>query len=109
MKMLCGSKKRKLRLDPLDINEYVNKLNSFYARFDIYGYTVQCKNTMSIVNGDEPEKITITRKETRKFLKRVKCGKACGPANKGLKLLKYCAENFLILFVNSFKLPSINL
>ena len=93
--MLCGSKKRKLRIDPPNIHEYVNNLNSFYARFDLYDFNVQCKKTMSIVDGIEPEHITITREDTRCSLKSIKCGKAGGPDNIGSKLLKYCAEQLV--------------
>ena len=76
-------------------NEYVNDLNSFYARFDCYDFSETCNNLRSELR----EQVThaydpIATYEVRRSLTKINTNKACGPDRLSGKLLKCCSDGW---------------
>ena len=89
---MCGSKKKQPLIDPPNVQQYVNDLNAFYARFDVQDFKEERENILSMIKNVNEERIIVTREDTMNALKRIKYGKASGPDKIGSKLLKSCAE-----------------
>ena len=49
--------------DPYNINEYVNELNEFYARFDTYDFSNECTHIIDQLKQSRDSKIVITESE----------------------------------------------
>ena len=94
VKLLCGSKKKQPLIDPPNVQQYVNDLNAFYARFDVQDFKEERENILSMIKNVNEERIIVTREDTMNALKKIQYGKASGPDKIGSKLLKSCAEQF---------------
>ncbi len=46
MKLLCGFNKKNISFDPPNVTSYVNDSNSFYARFDVHNFNLECENIL---------------------------------------------------------------
>ncbi|MEL7522523.1 MAG: hypothetical protein AAGJ80_13075, partial [Cyanobacteria bacterium J06553_1] len=90
LKTLCGFNSKRATPDTDNID--INQLNAFFARFDIYDFSEEFSNIVSIIRGNTDDRIVITEEDVRRTLNRVRAGKATGPDNIPAKALKYCAE-----------------
>ena len=78
--------------------EYVNDLNSFYARFDCYDFLETCNDLRSELR----EQVThaydpIATYEVRRSLTKINTNKACGPDRLEM-LLRSAGRNFNLYF-----------
>ena len=85
--------------------EYVNDLNSFYARFDCYDFSETCNNLRSelrehVTHAYEP----IATYEVRRSLTKINTNKACGPDRLSGKLLKICSYQLAEIVTYIFNL-----
>ncbi|GFR81465.1 reverse transcriptase [Elysia marginata] len=115
LEVMSGSKKKKAILNvDTDVKEYANKLNQFYARFDVHDFrnTTELK-IKDILNGlVEGQDFVVQENDVRRELEKLNVRKACGPDGLSGRLLKSCYQElsgiFTILFnSNNFtRLPS---
>ena len=83
-------------------NEFANKLNNFYSRFDV-NCTPELNSKLkhdnfSSINDDPP---SVCEKDTSKVLKFLKINKAHGLDNISPKLLKLCHKQLAVPFTIS--------
>ena len=71
---------------------YVNEMNSFFARFEQYDFSVERREVMGVILNRRDEQIVITKEAVVRELKRVGVSKATGPNGVPARAIKYCAE-----------------
>ena len=102
VKVLSGYQTKRAMADPTIDLRYVNELNTFYARFDRYDFREECDSILRLAKNRNDERILVSHDEVVRSVKRIKCGKACGPDQVGAKVLRSCtdqlAKPLLVLF-----------
>ena len=88
LKTMIGYTEKKTTLHTDNINEYVNNLNSFYARFENPNPNIEhssaLENTLiEKTKTDEP--VIVSESEVKCEFKRVNGRKACGPVRYKMK------------------------
>ena len=104
LRVVTGYKKKTVMPDPDNINEYVNELNEFYARFDTYDFSNECAHIIDQLKQSNDSKIVITESDVIHSLNRVTAGKACGPDNITGRVVKTCKQQFVHIFVYLFQM-----
>ena len=101
LKRMIGYTEKKTTLHTDNINDYVNNLNSFYARFENSNPNIEhsspLENTLfEKTNTDEP--VIVSESEVKCEFKRVNGRKACGPDGIKGKVLRMCFEQLGFIF-----------
>lgn len=96
LKLLSGYRTKNVSVSNENIEDYVNELNTFYARFDVHDFKDECDNILLSLNVNEDSPIVISHEDVVKSLKHVKINKARGPDNICARILKSCAEQIAI-------------
>ena len=85
--------------------EYVNDLNSFYARIDYHDFSETCNNLRSELREQATHAYDpIATYEVRRSLTKINTNKACGPDRLSGKLLKCCSDQLAEIFTCIFNL-----
>ena len=93
-----------------DNDEFVDKLNSFYCRFDKHNFKSELNATIdSVTQTIEPPDIAnrgedIEASDVKKLLLKVNARKAAGPDELGGRVLKECAEQLASIFATLFNM-----
>lgn len=95
LKNLTGFKTKSCMPEPNNMSEYVNKLNDFYARFDVFDCESECNEELNLLNAKNDSQIEISHDDVLKILRNVKTGKASGPDNVPGKVLKLCRNELV--------------
>ena len=98
---MIGYTEKKITLHTDNINEYMNNLNSFYARFENPNPNIEhssaLENTLiEKTKTDEP--VIVSESEVKCEFKRVNGRKACGPDGIKGKVLRMCFEQLGFIF-----------
>ena len=98
---MIGYTEKKTTLHTDNINEYVNNLNSFYARFENPNPNIEhssaLENTL-IEKSMTDEPVIVSESEVKCEFKRVNGRKACGPDGIKGKVLRMCFEQLGFIF-----------
>ena len=95
LKQLSGFVKKNCLPEPEDVNEYVNDLNKFYARFDDKDFSSECAEMMDLVYAHNDDRIVLCDQDVLKALNRAKAGKACGPDKISGRVIKLCKDELV--------------
>ena len=102
LNIIAEIKKKSTSFEPENKNEFSNKLNSFYARFDTQDFDFskeQKELKVTLRAKQDPENI-ISLEDVDKVLSKIKARKACGPANICGMLLKSCRKQLAPIFTH---------
>ena len=95
VKVLSGYQTKRAAVDSSIDLTYVNELNSFYTRFHVHDFKEECDNILRLANDSNDEHIVLSYEEVVKSIKRIKCGKACGPDQVNAKVLRSCRDQLV--------------
>ena len=95
LKQLSGFVNKNCLPEPEDVNEYVNDLNKFYARFDDKDFSSECAEMMDLVYTRNDDRIVLCDQDVLKALNRAKAGKACGPDKISGRVIKLCKDELV--------------
>jgi hypothetical protein len=77
--------------EPNNVKEYVDELNSFYARFDVGVFHDECDDILdSISENFNNDKLVLTDQDVVQCLNKAKPGKACGSDKVSSYVVKMC-------------------
>lgn len=95
VKVLSGYQKKRTAADSTIDQIYVNELNQFYARFDVYDFKQECNDILRVAEDRNGERIILSHEEVLRSIKHIKCGKACGPDQVSAKVLRACTDQLV--------------
>ena len=96
LKYLSGYVTKNTVPEPDNIQEFVENINIFYARFDDKDFSVECDSILDTVKNMPCERIELTENDIKLALNTAKPGKAPGPDKIGGKVIKYCKDALVV-------------
>ena len=90
LKYLCGYNNKNSMPEPECMQDYVNGLNEFYARFDDKDFSAECSCILNDVCSRACERIVLSEEDVMRALSTAKPGKAAGPDKICGRVIKSC-------------------
>ena len=115
LKSMAGMQKKSINInvEKGKEQEYVESLNTFYARFDNHDFSSEIENARLLLD-DEDNYFEIEPHEVNKYFSKLKSNKASGPDGLSPKILKLCSHQLSYIYctifnmsLNACKIPTI--
>ena len=105
MKTIVGynEKRAPLAVGTGDEQQFVNELNSFYARFDTYDFSKEISDLTQTLSLSDDTGPSMNEEVVAKLFTGLKPNKASGPDNIKPRVLKACAWELASIFLHMFK------
>ena len=105
LKVLSGCTKKNCMPEPDNVQDYVDGLNQFYARFDDTQSHDECLDILNVINeSNNCERLVLSEKDVLLGLNRAKPGKACGPDRVSSNVVKSCRWELVTPMLRLFQL-----
>ena len=104
MQAIIGTKKKNANVCvDEDTADYVNKLNTFYGRFDNHDYSEEIANVKKSLS-DSSSSFTVSEEEVKRTFDSLNGRKACGPDGVKGKTLKMCSSQLTYIYTLIFNM-----
>ena len=104
----CGKKKNQFTVEKDSTpDEFADKPNSFYARFDVYDFKNERDDAIAEImyDSDPQEEFVVSEREVECVFRKVLERRACGPDGLKAWIFKHCSVQLSYIYSVLFNLP----